>query len=190
MTTRFPVMRMVTIMFREDKSTQMAALFLKMAGRTMPYIHLIKMMYIADKEMTLAWGLPITFDNWVAMPLGPVLSNTYDLIKAGSGQPTYWSRHIQKKSKNVILLCDPGSDDLSDAEEDIITETFKKFGAMNRWDVVELTHTFPEWADPDGSSFPISLDRMLDANSQPNDKALVADLVATQDALQTLGGSA
>ena len=61
-------------------TTQLAARFLHKAGGSMPYLKLLKLMYYADRQMLITRGTLITFDKWVAMKLGPVLSSTYDLI--------------------------------------------------------------------------------------------------------------
>ena len=38
---------------------------------------------------------------------------------------------------------------LSDRERKILDEVFEEFGHMNRWKIVEITHGYPEWADPE-----------------------------------------
>jgi len=86
---------------------------------------------------------------------------------------------------------DPGDDELSRAEDKIIAETFSKWGKMNRWDVVEATHQFPEWSDPNGSSYPISYAEMLKANDCPQEiKSLVAAHIESQQVLSELSKGA
>ena len=185
---RLGLARRVNMMFREDKSTQMAAQFISLAGGKLDYIHLLKLMYIADKAMVIKWGLPITFDSWAALPFGPILSGTYDLIKSQTkNKGGYWADHIATQSMSVNLILDPGDDLLSRAEDNIIAETFREWGKMDKWAVVEATHKFPEWTDPNGSSYPISYDDMLDANHHPSVlKDIVADNVETQQAISIL----
>ena len=74
-------------MYREDKTTQMAARFVHLAGGRLPYIKLLNMLYIADKAMLIKWGKPITYDSWVATEYGPVLGHTSDLIGATLDSP-------------------------------------------------------------------------------------------------------
>ena len=65
-----------------DRSLQAAAYLLKSAkGRELRYIHLLKMLYIADREYLVEYGYTITGDNAVAMQYGPVLSRILNLIK-------------------------------------------------------------------------------------------------------------
>lgn len=47
------------------------------------------------------------------------------------------------------------NDHLSPAEEQLIDEMFQRYGHLNRWKLVELTHELPEWVDPQGSSLPL-----------------------------------
>ena len=92
-------------MFRQDKVTQMAARFLNLAGKQMPYLLLLKLLYLADKEMLLKWGKPISYDQWVSMDWGPVLSTTYDLIKGPPiGQSSYWADHIKNVGRYDVRL--------------------------------------------------------------------------------------
>ena len=58
----------------------MACRFLKRASGKMGYFKMIKLMYIAERTALLQWGRSITFDRFVSMPQGPVLSRTLDLI--------------------------------------------------------------------------------------------------------------
>lgn len=149
-------------MFREDKTTQMAARFLTLAQGRLPYILLMKMLYLADKQMLLKWGSPITYDRWIAMQYGPVLSATLNLINSKTGQVTYWSTHIATESYDAVLKTNPGDDDLSDAEDTIIDQIFSEYGHIDQWDVVKLTHSLPEWDDPGATSTPISYERVLE----------------------------
>lgn len=57
---------------------------MKLAGRPVNYMALIKLLYKADREALRRWGLPITTDKYVSMAKGPVTSHIYDRIKAGA----------------------------------------------------------------------------------------------------------
>ena len=45
----------------------------------MSYLKLLKLLYIVERTALLRWGRPVTFDRFVSMPHGPVMSRTYDL---------------------------------------------------------------------------------------------------------------
>ena len=132
---------------------------------------LLKLLYIADREALRETGLPITGDNYVAMKYGPVLSKVYDLTKTTADWPCKsteeesWCEHFERTGYNLRLVSDPGADDLSPAEIEILDRVFLRYGDFDRFDLVALTHEFPEWRNNEAgaSSAPIPLRDVLDA---------------------------
>ncbi|MGQ0652975.1 MAG: type II toxin-antitoxin system antitoxin SocA domain-containing protein [Betaproteobacteria bacterium] len=46
--------------------------------------------------------------------------------------------------------------ELSDADQEILEEVWKKFGRMDQWRLRDYTHRHcPEWTDPEGSMIPM-----------------------------------
>jgi uncharacterized phage-associated protein len=146
--------------FREDKATQAAAKLLRLGGGRMSHLKLIKLLYLVERESLTRFGAPLTNDNYVSMPHGPVLSATLDRInERESYENGYWDTHISPKTNHEVSLRDPAvvpSDQLSRAEEDLITEIFQRYGHMSPWKLRDLTHELPEWVNPEGSSIPIA----------------------------------
>jgi len=148
----------------ERKATQVAARFLAHANRRFPYMSLLKLMYITDREALRRWGAPVTNDRYVSMKHGPVLSGVYDLLVVPNETPTYWQRHISSPEKyEVELVKHPGQDQLSPAEEELIDEIFATYGRQSQWQLRDLTHEFAEWQNPEGSSIPIDIKDILRA---------------------------
>jgi uncharacterized phage-associated protein len=79
--------------YREDRATQAAARLLHLRGGSMSYLKLMKLMYISDRKALVELGRPITFDRFVSMKHGPVLSRTLDVMKR-KVPAEYWSRYI------------------------------------------------------------------------------------------------
>jgi hypothetical protein len=53
---------------------------------------------------------------------------------------------------------------LSRAEENTIGEIVDKYGKMDKWDLVNnVAHKLPEWEDPQGSSIPLPLRKIMEA---------------------------
>ncbi len=168
-------------MFREDKTTQMAARFLQLAGGRIPYIKLLKMLYLADKQMLVEHGKPITYDRWYALKYGPVLSSTYDLIKGGKPSQ-YWSNHIQTDNYDVVLTQYPGSEALSVAEDRVIDVVFAKYQDYDRWEIVEVLHQLPEWEDPGDTSKEMTYKEVLRVEGLAEDEiAKILDNINTQN---------
>jgi uncharacterized phage-associated protein len=178
--------------FDEVKATQTAAAFLRLAGGSLQYLALIKLLYKADREALRRWGLPITTDRYASLKFGPVTSRIYDLIKASgspSAHPTFWSRHISKAGQyNVSLSSDPGDSELSRAEHRLIAELYACDGAKDGFALAEETHRdFPEWTDPGDSSTPIEISDILEALRLSEDETLHAEtMIAAQRAARDL----
>lgn len=67
-------------LFNEKRTTQAAAFFLFKAGGKLPVLKLMKLLYLAERESYRQYGEPISGDNLVSMPHGPVLSQTLNLM--------------------------------------------------------------------------------------------------------------
>jgi uncharacterized phage-associated protein len=140
----------------------------------MPYMKLLKLLYLADRKALLELGRPITFDRYVSMKHGPVLSQVYDLMVAEEApeEHSYWREHVSGPDKySVRLLGEAPRGALSPAQEGMIDEVYTEFGRMDRWKLVEFTHSLPEWQDPHGSSPPIPLRDVLRAGGVDDDEA-------------------
>ena len=137
--------------FNEKKATQAAALFLKLAGNHLNFMVLIKLLYLAEREALSRWARPVVNDEYFSMKFGPVLSHVHDLITETPAldEGSFWARHISAPSRfEVTLLEDPGDDELSEAEEDLIRQTYEQYkGFKDRpFDFVKYLHSvLPEW---------------------------------------------
>jgi uncharacterized phage-associated protein len=148
--------------FNEQKATQVAARLLKAAGGSLEYFSIIKMMYFADREALLRWGVPITNDRYYSLAHGPVLSQVKDLVDDRGD--SFWHNHISPPNNyKVSLTADAGNDQLSEAEEELIDEIFRKNERLNWWGLREKSHELPEWKDPEGSSIRIEIRDILRA---------------------------
>jgi uncharacterized phage-associated protein len=159
----------MNLRFNEAKVTQAAGLVLKLRGGKMKYMKLLKLLYLVDREALLRWGRPVTTDKYVSMDCGPVLSRTLNLINEGAGESVgkIWEEFISSEAKHdVRLVKDTPVDELSRAEEKLITEVFCQYGHANRWDLVKHVHTLPEWQDPHGSAIPIVYEDILRASGK------------------------
>ena len=58
-----------------------------------------------------------------------------------------WSEYIQRNGYEIRAKTDPGVSELSAAEVRILTQTFERYAAIDEWDLVEITHGFPEWKE-------------------------------------------
>jgi uncharacterized phage-associated protein len=164
--------------FDEQKVTEAAAFLLELRGGCMHYIKLLKLLYIADRQAFFEWGTPISNDNYVSMDNGPVLSQTYNLIKDGG---RFWSEYVSAPFRDYeveLSAALKSKRKLSPAEEEILNRVFAEFGHQNRWKIVDYMHTLPEWKNPGGSSIPISINDILLAlnESEDNIQAIISEI--------------
>jgi uncharacterized phage-associated protein len=171
--------------FHPEKAVEAAAVLLKLHGKPMKYLGLLKMLYIADRIALQRMEQPITGDHYVSMNYGPVLSDVYDLIK---GKPVddalpLWSKFISPRNENhVFLVNDPGDDDLCEEEEEILQEVYQSFGHLNPFHVAEWTHDLPEWQDPNGSAIPIAVEDILKNLGKSHEEILEIQQEAMREA--------
>lgn len=180
--------------FNEKKATQCAAYLLRLRGGRMSYLKLVKLLYLADREALKRWGSPITTDCYYSMPKGPVVSNIYNLMREEEDK-AYWSSYItpplgQFELALTALPCPTG--ELSRAEEKLLTDIFAEFGQMTRWQLVDYTHTLPEWKDPQGTSSPIHIEEILRAQGRAEEEIaeIMSDLQAEEKTEILLGSVA
>ena len=142
-------------MYNTTKNAQVAAYFTSQEGSTINYVKLLKLMYLSDRECMGRYGFPISYDQFVSMDKGPVLSHAYDLIKSRPFPDiAKWLEWISPGKEYTVISVKGEIDraqlmDVSDAEFEILVETWNKFGHMNEWDLVDYVHkNCEEWEDP------------------------------------------
>ncbi len=154
----------IILRYREDKTTQATSLLLRLADSPLNVMKIIKLLYFSDRHALLTWGRPITYDSYVSMPHGPVLSFTLDKINATKEQDdnSYWNKYISEREKHeVCLLNKVPNDQLCQAEEEALKRIWGEYGKMNQYQISDLSHELPEWKDPEGSSRPIAIEHIL-----------------------------
>lgn len=182
----------MVLRFNERRATEAAARLLKLRGGRMKYLKLIKLLYFLDREALLRWSRPVTTDRYVSMDNGPVVSRIYELIldEPAPGTESVWRNHISAPANwDVQLMREPETEELSRAEEALIEEIFTNYGKMNRWELVRLSHEFPEWRNPEGSALPISYEDILRAGNKSEEEIEAAEseldsLAAAESLLQ------
>lgn len=174
-------------MFSELRTTEMAGYLLSKAGGRMAYIKLLKLLYLAERQAMARWGESISGDHFVSMPHGPVLSQTYDLIK-GTKDNSPWSSWIKDEANYEVSLCREIDidklEELSNSELKILDQTYEDYGSLSRFEIVEYTHDHcSEWEDPNGSSFPIkpeSIFRAMGKGQEEIQKLISKNIEETQ----------
>ena len=111
--------------FDEREAAQAGSLLLDRHDRRMPYIKLIKLLYLAAREALIETGVPITGDRFVSMKYGPVLSSVLDLIKEPNpAEDSIWHGCVARERFDAVLVGSPESDHLSEYDEDVLRNIF------------------------------------------------------------------
>lgn len=115
----------------------------------MSYMRLLKLLYLSDRRMMKDTGSPITFDRVIAMKHGPVLSETYSLIKGEHPDASVWSRYIARENYQLVpTIEDPGRADLSRLAVSVLNDVSESHEHLDDWQLVDQLHaTLPEWKD-------------------------------------------
>lgn len=134
---------MAQFTFHRQKAIEAAAFILKQRDeKRMKYLLLLKLLYMADRQSIKDRLSPITGDAVFAMKFGPVLTHVKEMIdRAAEG----WDDYIETVGYDVVLVSDPGVDHLSEYEMEMLSQAANRYEDEDRWEVVELTHEFPEW---------------------------------------------
>ena len=158
----------MTFRFNFEKALQAAGVLLSLDGDQMERIRLLKLLYIADRELLAQTGRTITGDRAVAMNHGPVLSQVYNLIKGEASRAGEWNQHIHTVGHRLELRKDPGRGELSRGEVQKLTELTDRYRDVDDWSLSEMTHEFPEWQGCflEGSSNPIPWRSVLAAQGK------------------------
>jgi uncharacterized phage-associated protein len=180
----------VEFRFHPKKAVEAAALLLKLHGKPMKYLGLLKMLYIADRIALERIEQPITGDDSVSMKYGPVLSGVYDLIKGNEVDDALaiWQKFISRQQQDqnyVELLAQPEIEDLCEEEEEILQEVYNIFGKIDPFTVAEWTHSLKEWQDPkiyNKKAIPISIEDILRNIGKSNEEIAIIRQEAIREA--------
>ena len=159
-------------MYDAEKAAHVLAyLVLKTRECRLGVVKAMKLLYLADREMLRRHAIPIMDEPRVSMPMGPVNSCTYDLVKnAPSRSEPEFNAVIARGEDQSITVRDGMTAgellELSRAEMRVLDHIWEEFGQMTGNDLIDWTHdpaNVPEWKDPNGSSKPIAIEQLLKA---------------------------
>ena len=155
------------VKFDTIKVTQAAGFLLKRHNGFITRNRLLKLLYIADRELIQQTRRPLTGDKPLAMDHGPVLSRTYDLLKGETLGYEFWDRYIQQVAPYTHrLVGDPGIGKLSKLELAKLDEVSQRYWWVDDDDLFNVTRAFAEWKrnEPSKGSYKlIATEHVLEA---------------------------
>ena len=173
------------------KAAQAAAVLLQSDRcKRMSYLRLLKLLYIAEREALAETGSRLLGSRVLAMKHGPVLSEVYDLLNRADPA---WAEYLRRDGYQVELVKDPGTKKLSRYETAKLREVAERYKDRDEWDLVEITHGFPEWQrhNPEATgakAVEIPLRDLVEAAARPEDRDWIMQDAEAGEALdQALG---
>lgn len=117
----------------------------------MPHLKLMRLMYLAELAALDECGFPV------------------------AGDYADWAIALRERSVGGAAL-----DQISAADEDVLTRVWCQFGHMNKWQIGEYTRDHcPEWEDPQSPSKPMRFERIFTAlGRSAEDAAWLAQQIA------------
>lgn len=156
-------------MFNPRKAAQVIAYLALQAGGRIDVLKVVKLVYLADRDSLKTWGAPILDEQHVSMPHGPVNSSTYSYLNGEHDLTACgWADYLEDQANHVVGVIEGVTvdtlDELSDADIQSLDAVWSQFKHMTKWQIRDWTHdrsNVPEWEDPNGSSRPIPLERIM-----------------------------
>jgi uncharacterized phage-associated protein len=157
----------------------------------MDRMRLIKLLYIADRELLAESGRTLTGDRAVAMKNGPVLSRVYDLIKGIAVPPEDWGRYLRSEGYKVVLVEDPGRGDLTRRELLKLHDLSERYRSVSTPALSAHTHKFPEWVKNHriGTSTPIPWRDALEATGNEEKAEAIEKQLEEQTVIDSIFGA-
>jgi len=136
--------------FNYKKATQALDYFAEKAGGTINRLKALKLVYFADRYHLRKYGRLITNDTYFAMDNGPVASGAKDLAEesdfTGREAQNYASNYIEASARYDYVSKKPTDKaELSSSDLEALDYVWDKFGGLDEWGIVDLTHKYPEW---------------------------------------------
>jgi uncharacterized phage-associated protein len=136
---------MGNIMFRERKTLEAASYILQKIPETpeTEYLKVVKLLYLADRELMKKRGRTISGDRMNALKNGPILSTTLDRLE---GESKDWAEYISNPGCYKVKLekaVAPAA--LNQAEIAALEITLAEHGSKTWEELIDYTHTLPEW---------------------------------------------
>jgi uncharacterized phage-associated protein len=136
--------------FDYRKATQALNFFAEKSGGRINRMKALKLIYFADRYHLRKYGRLVTNDTYYAMDNGPVASASKDIAEEsdfiGREAQNYASSYIEAYSRYDFISKKPtDKSEFSKSDIEAINYAWDKFGQLDEWGIVDLTHKYPDW---------------------------------------------
>ena len=127
----------------EDQKIKEVILYILGKTGVVDYYHLMKILYLAERQHLAKWGERITVDDYYALPHGPVPTRIYDSLKAvkdGKGGFLSDVVSVAPDTPDVIALREADMGYLSKSEIDALDSAIAKNIVKSFAELEQMTH--------------------------------------------------
>ena len=132
-----------TIKKYEDQRIKEVLLYILSKTGVVDYYHLMKILYLAERQHLAKWGEKITTDDYYALPHGPVPTRIYDALKAVKEENEGFLADVltvEKDMPNVTPLRTPNMEYLSKSEVEALDNAIAKNIVKSFAELEQMTH--------------------------------------------------
>lgn len=163
-------------MYRYDVAIAIGLRLLEHAGGSLPHKKWMKLVYLAERKWLLTQGVTMCGDKLVSMQDGPVLSNTYDALKKNGEHSSIQEafRAVMSPIENWQIKKTGSveySEHLTRKQLATVDAIWSQYGHLSEAELIDLTHSLPEWSDPSSNAKKSTLIKYFDifASSELDD---------------------
>lgn len=173
--------------FNTRKATQAACQFIRRDGGRISIMKLVKLLYLLDRLSLERRNVPVLGGRYYSMRNGPVLSEALDLINSGSlygERESIWEDFITDRENHEIGLLreDIQTDELSEAELELVEEVWHEHGGKDQWELRVWCHqNCAEWSPLEEGRANIFLEDIAEALGMSGERADQLKSNATED---------
>ena len=161
-------------MFDEKRMLQIISYLLSLNNNEMDKLKLIKELYLIDRVSIDEDNSSVSGDEFFSLKYGPVLSNTLNIINdIPNGND--WAEYLSINNNKEIRLIKPFDEGrLSKKDKYFIQLISDKYKTYTTSQLVDYTHTLPEWKEPEGTNHKIRFVDIMKALGKSDEEIIYA----------------
>ncbi|MDZ7723235.1 MAG: hypothetical protein U5R06_10630 [candidate division KSB1 bacterium] len=125
------------------KALQTTAVLIRLNHGKENISKLLTLLYLAEREALLHWGFPLLFEDLYLTKRGPIVGGISDRLSAGCHDD--WNEYLRTDNEDVILIKNPGTDELSMAEWSLLRRIYKQHENMDSRAMMPFIRNLPEY---------------------------------------------
>lgn len=139
----------IHLQFDYKKATQALNFLAIKSGGRIGKLKALKLIFFADRYHLRKYGRPISNDEYFAMSYGPVASSVKDIAEfsefLGESERKYAFPFLAPEGHEVVSKGGYDRKVFSNSDLESLEFAWKKFGRFSDFDLVKITHRYPEW---------------------------------------------